>query len=83
MWAPQDTQAGHSVGKGARATGEGEEHHRACQGAWVKYPKKLLEGATRHIWGTSGLLGAPRELHVGLGSPPPSRPQGATGGSRA
>ena len=79
MWAPQGTQAGHGVGKGARATGEGGEHSGACQGARAKYPKKLLEGAAGQIWGTSSPLGAPRVLRVGLGSPhlpAPRAPQG-------
>lgn len=69
MWAPRGTQAGHSAGKGARAAGEGGEHYRVCQGAWAKYPKKLLEGAAGNIRDTSSPLGAPRASRVGLGSP--------------
>lgn len=28
-----------------------------------------VEGGARHMWGTSSPFGAPRMLHVGLGSP--------------
>jgi len=64
VWAPQCTQDGQGAGKGARAAGEGDEHCGACQGAWAKYPKKLVEAAAGHRWGTSSPSGAPRVSYV-------------------